>query len=106
MIGRIRHGWTTADNADPYERLLRGEIFPAIAAKEASGYRGIQLFRRGLASGDVEFITIMWFDSGETVKRFAGDDYERAVVPATAPALLARYDARSQHYEIKEQLSY
>jgi len=48
----------------------------------------------------------MWFDSGETVKRFAGDDYERAVVPATAPALLARYDARSQHYEIKEQLSY
>ena len=106
MIGRIRHGWTTADNADPYERLLRGEIFPAIAAKQVPGYRGIQLFRGELSSGDVEFITIMRLDSREAVKRFAGDDYERAVVPATAQALLARYDARSQHYEIKEQLSY
>ena len=104
MIGRIWHGWTTADNADPYERLLRGEIFPAIAAKEASGYRGIQLFRRGLASGDVEFITIMWFENLDSVRQFAGPDYEVAYVPDKARTLLSRFDARSQHYELRETL--
>ncbi len=49
MVGRIWHGWTTPENADSYERLLRVEVFPGIAGKGVSGYRGIQLFRRDSA---------------------------------------------------------
>ena len=64
MVGRIWHGWTTPENADVYENLLKSEIFPGIAAKNVPGYREIQLFRRPLAD-EVEFITIMWFDSWE-----------------------------------------
>lgn len=105
MVGRIWHGWTTPENADSYERLLRVEIFPAIAAKDVSGYRGIQLFRRALGA-EVEFITIMWFDSWEAMKRFAGEDYEKAYVPAKARDVLVRFDGHSQHYEIREQLAY
>ncbi|MHA2224779.1 MAG: acyl-CoA dehydrogenase [Candidatus Hodarchaeales archaeon] len=52
----------------------------------------------------MEFITIMWFDSLETIRAFAGEDYERAVVPPEAKALLSRFDARSQHYEVKAEL--
>ena len=48
----------------------------------------------------------MWFDSWEAVKRFSGEDYERAYVPAKARDFLARFDERSQHYEIKERLDY
>ena len=70
------------------------------------GYKGIQLFRRSLSPDEVEFITIMWFDSWEAVRQFAGADYERAVVPSKARALLERFDERSQHYEIKERLDY
>lgn len=73
MISRIWHGWTTLENADAYERLLRTEIFPAIASKNVSGYRGIQLLRRPLGS-EVEFITIMQFDSLDAVKQFAGEE--------------------------------
>jgi hypothetical protein len=40
----------------------------------------------------VEFVTIMWFDSMEAVRAFAGEDYEVAVVPAKARALLSRFD--------------
>jgi hypothetical protein len=40
------------------------------------------------------------------VKAFAGDDYETAYVPAEARAVLARFDDRSQHYEVRERLSY
>ena len=106
MIGRIWHGWTTRENADHYESLLKQEIFSGIAEKKVSGYKGIQLFRRPLNNDEVEFVTIMQFDSWDAVKEFAGEDYERAYVPAAAREVLARFDERSRHYEIKESLEY
>ena len=62
--------------------------------------RALQLFRRAL-NDEVEFITLMWFDSIDAVKEFAGEDYEVAVVPPKARAILSRFDARSQHYEVR-----
>ncbi len=102
MIARVWHGWTSAENADRYERLLRETIFPGIAAKRVPGYRGIDLLRRPVSSGE-EFVTIMWFDSLEAVKRFAGEDHDVAVVPAEARAVLARFDERSLHYEVRQR---
>lgn len=99
MISRIWHGWTTPANADAYEALLREEIFAGIEGRRISGYRGIQLLRRAIGD-EVEFVTVMRFDDLEAVRAFAGDDYEIAVVPPKARALLARFDARSQHYEV------
>ncbi len=105
MISRIWHGWTTLENADIYENLLKTEIFPTIASKNVAGYRGIQLLRRQLVN-EVEFITIMQFDSMKAVKKFAGEDYEKSYVPDKAKAVLSRHDERSQHYEIKERITY
>ena len=103
MISRIWHGWTAPANADAYESLLKSEIFESIRSREIAGYRGIDLLRRDLGE-EVEFVTIMWFDSTEAVRTFAGEDYEAAVVPAKARALLSRFDARSQHYEVKVEM--
>jgi heme-degrading monooxygenase HmoA len=100
MISRIWHGYTTPENADVYEALLKSEIFVGIQGRNIAGYRGIQLLRRALGD-EVEFITIMWFDSLEAVRTFAGEDYEVAVVPPKARAILSRFDARSQHYEVR-----
>ena len=99
MISRIWHGWTSEANADAYESLLRSEIFTGIAAQGIPGYRGINLLRRAVPEG-VEFITIMWFDSLDAVRKFAGEDYEVAVVLPQARQLLSHFDARSQHYEV------
>lgn len=103
MIGRIWHGYTTPDNADIYENLLKEEIFTGIRDRQIPGFREIQLLRRELED-EVEFVTIMWFDSMEAVRIFAGEDYEMAVVPPKARAVLSRFDERSQHYEIKARL--
>ena len=103
MIGRIWHGWTTPENADAYESLLRHEILLGIQDRQIDGFRGIQLLRRSLAT-EVEFVTMMWFDSIEAIRVFAGEDYEAAVVPPQARALLSRFDERSQHYEIRADL--
>jgi heme-degrading monooxygenase HmoA len=100
MISRIWHGWTTPANADVYEALLKEEIFVGIRDRQIHGFRDIQLLRRP-AGAEVEFVTIMWFDSLEAVRQFAGEDYEVAVVPEKARRVLARFEARSQHYEVR-----
>jgi heme-degrading monooxygenase HmoA len=108
MIVRIWHGWTAPANADAYEHLLREEILAGIEAREIAGFHGIQLLRRDVGGeGDegeeVEFVTIMRFDDLAAVAAFAGPDYEQAVVPPAAQKLLARFDARSAHYELRAE---
>ena len=100
MICRVWHGWTTPQNADAYERLLKEEIFVGIAGRKIDGYRGIQLLRHDHGQ-ETEFVTMMWFTSLDAVRAFAGDDYARAVVPPKAQALLARYDDRSAHFDVR-----
>lgn len=102
MISRIWHGWTSFENADAYERLLRTEIFEGIIARTIDGFHGIDLLRRDNAQ-EVEFVTIMWFASLAAILAFAGPDYEVAVAPPAARTLLSRFDTRSAHYEVREK---
>jgi heme-degrading monooxygenase HmoA len=101
MISRVWHGWTNRENADAYEELLRKEIFGNIAKRQIHGYHGIHLLRRDVENG-AEFVTIMWFDTLDAVRAFAGDEYEVAVVPPKARRLLSRFDAISAHYNVVE----
>ena len=79
-IKRVWHGWTTPENAEKYQNLLHNEIFPGIEAKNITGYQSIELFRRYLAD-EVEFVTIMTFDSLQNVIDFQGEDYTCCYVP-------------------------
>lgn len=96
MISRIWHGWTRPEHADTYEAMLRSEVLPGI--HRVPGYRGATLLRRQ-DGAEVEFVTITMFDDLDAVRRFAGDDYTRAVIAPGAEQLLARYDDRSVHYD-------
>ncbi len=104
MIMRIWHGWTTADLADKYEALLKEEIFVGIQNRHIPGFKRIQLLRREVGE-EVEFVTVMLFDSLDAVREFAGENYEVAVVPPKARAVLSHFDERSQHYEIRAERS-
>lgn len=102
MICRIWHGYTTNEYADKYENLLNEEIFVGIKDREINGFKGIQLLRRQVEN-ETEFITIMWFESIDSVIEFAGKNYENAVVSDKARMILSRFDRQSQHYEVKNQ---
>ena len=104
MIVRIWHGWTTPDVADKYEALLKEEIFVGIQNRHIPGFKRIQLLRREVGE-EVEFVTVMLFDSLDAVREFAGENYEVAVVPEKAKAILSHFDERSQHYEIRAERS-
>ena len=101
-IKRIWHGWTTHENADQYQELLHYKVFPGIESKEIEGYQSIELFRRDLDE-EVEFITIMTFDSLKNVIGFRGKDYEKCYVPESAQKLLKRWDQIAEHYDFIEK---
>jgi hypothetical protein len=102
MICRLWRGWTTPENADAYERIVRGEVIPGIEARLIAGFRHIDLMKRHLED-EVEFQTLMWFDSLDAIKAFMGEDYSVSHVPAAAQAVLKRFDGRAAHYEVIER---
>jgi antibiotic biosynthesis monooxygenase (ABM) superfamily enzyme len=98
MIARIWHGWTKPADAKTYEKLLRDEIFPSIAARKIEGYRAAELFIRK-DDEEVEFITLLRFDSMDAVTEFAGPDASKPVIFPKAKALIMRME-QARHYRV------
>jgi heme-degrading monooxygenase HmoA len=96
MISRVWHGWTTKDDADEYEGMLRTDILPGI--HRVKGFLGAYVLRRAVGN-EVEFITITQFTDMQAVKDFAGDDCTLAVIHPRAQRVLVRFDERSVHYD-------
>ena len=99
MICRLWRGWTTPENADAYQRIVHHEVIPGIEARKIPGFRHIDLMKRDLGE-EVEFQTLMWFDSLEAIKAFMGEDYSVSHVPAQARTILERFDSYALHYEV------
>ena len=97
MILRYWRGWTSPQNADSYQKIVSELVLPGIAARRLDGYSGAYLLRRDL-DNEVEFATVMIFDSLDHVRAFTGTDYETAYVPPAARAVLTRFDEKSAHY--------
>ena len=98
MIARIWHGWTKPADAKIYENMLRNEIFPSIAARNIKGYHGAELFIQE-DENETEFITLLRFDSMDSVKEFAGSDETKPVIFPGVEKLLTRMEP-AQHYRI------
>jgi hypothetical protein len=84
-------------HADAYEAMPKPELLPGVG--KLQGYSGSYILRRDLG-GEVEFITVMLWNSIDDVRAVAGPDFETAVVPEERRKYLTRYDAKSAHYEI------
>ena len=104
MIIRFWRGWTTPEGASAYQTVLSEQVLPMIEGYNMPGFRGIKMMRRDVVdeggAAEVEFATIMQFDSLNSVKAFVGDDVETAHVPDIAQAVLKRWDSKVVHYEV------
>jgi antibiotic biosynthesis monooxygenase (ABM) superfamily enzyme len=105
MIKRIWHGWTTPENAGAYFQVLTCEVIPGIEDKNLQGFLSIEVLRREHEE-EVEFITIMSFESLDNIIALQGANYERCYVPEVARRVLKRWDHIAQHYENVEVRSY
>src|SRR5690349_20534111 len=98
MICRLWRSWTTPEDADDYERIVRHEVIPGIEARKIPGFRLMDLMRRDLG-GEIEFQTLMWFDSIDAIKTFMGEEYSVSHVPLEARAVLSSFDDRAEHFD-------
>lgn len=99
MIARVWRGWTKAENADAYEKLLREVVYPRL--QELNGYHGGYIFRQD-DKDEAEFVTVNLFESLDAVKTFAGPDYDVPVFEPEAKRLLSRVEPMARHYEVKK----
>jgi heme-degrading monooxygenase HmoA len=97
MVARVWHGYTTPENADAYEAMLKPELLPGLSSKP--GFRGSYLLRRNIGA-EVEFITIILWNSLDDIRALAGADYETAVIPEERKRVLSRWDAKAAHYDV------
>ena len=97
MIARVWHGWTKPEHADAYEAMLKPELLPGIS--EAKGYRGSYLLRRNVGN-EVEFITVLLFESLDDIRAVAGKDYEKSIIPEERRKYLIRHEEKAAHYEV------
>lgn len=98
MVARVWHGYcSTREHADAYEAMLKPELLPGISTRK--GYRGSHLLRRDRGD-EIEFITILFFDTLDDIKALTGPDYETAVIPEQRRQHLSRFDAKALHYEV------
>ena len=97
MIARLWHGFTTRENANKYEAMLKPDVLPGL--DKVAGYKGSYLLRRDHGN-EIEFVTMMLWESIDALRAVAGDNYEVAIVPEERRRVLSRWDERAQHYEV------
>jgi heme-degrading monooxygenase HmoA len=97
MIARIWRGRTAAVKSEEYLAYLQRTGLPDYAATE--GNRGVFVLRR--VDGDhAEFLLMSLWESWDAIRRFAGEDVERAVYyPEDDDYLLGR-ELKVEHYEV------
>ena len=98
MIARVWRGWTSIENADAYEKLLREQVLPGL--RQIDGYRGGYILRQE-GNDEVEFVVLNLFESLEAVRAFAGPDYTVPVFEPEARQLLSKVEPLARHYEVK-----
>jgi heme-degrading monooxygenase HmoA len=96
----VWHGWSKPEDADGYESHLKPELLPGLS--KVPGFRGSYLLRRTV-NDEVEFITMILWDSLESVKAITGEDYETAIIPEDRKRYLKRFDAKAAHFEVVVQ---
>lgn len=102
-IIRTWKGWTTLENAPVYEDLLINEVFPTVKRKGVEGLEKVSISTM-VKNDEMEFFLVLQFDSLDSVKAFAGEDYEQAYIPDNAKRVLSRYNKTAQHFTLKEEL--
>jgi len=97
MIVRTWRGRAAKDRPEDYSRHFNRTVLPQL--RELEGFLGALLLRRETPDG-LEFLAVTQWDSVAAIKRFAGEDYERAVVEPGAVAALESFDEKVRHYEV------
>lgn len=101
MIARIWRGATPEVKGEAYLEFLKKTGIQGYLSTE--GNRGVQVLLRKV-DGRAEFVLISYWDSLDAIRRFAGEDYEKAVYYPEDQDFLLEFAPGVEHYEVAVQL--
>ena len=97
MIARIWHGRTLAQHFDEYTEFTNKMAIPDYSSIE--GNLGMTFLRR-LEGNEAHFTLITYWDSIDSIKKFAGEDYEKAKYYPDDQKYLLEFEDKVVHHEI------
>jgi heme-degrading monooxygenase HmoA len=97
MIARHWRGLVKRDRAAAYVEHLQSETLPQLV--QLAGFLDAKVLRRDLSEG-VEFLVVTIWESLDSIRAFAGNDVESAVVPPKARDMMIEYDNKARHYDV------
>lgn len=97
MIARYWRGLVKRERADAYIEHLQSDTLPQLV--QLAGFQDAKVLRRDLPQG-VEFLVVTFWESLDSIRAFAGNDVESAVVPPKARDMMIEYDLKSRHFEV------
>jgi heme-degrading monooxygenase HmoA len=97
MIARVWRGVTAAEDGDAYLAYLERT---GLAEYRSSDGNVAVLALRRVVDGRAEFVLVTLWESDAAVRRFAGDDVERAVFYPEDGRFLVERDERVAHYDV------
>jgi heme-degrading monooxygenase HmoA len=99
MISRHWTGLAKKERADEYIDHLQNDTFKLI--KLIDGFISARILKRDLKKG-TEFLIITEWSTLDAIRQFAGENYDRAVVPKIVQDIMIEYDEGVRHYEVSE----
>jgi heme-degrading monooxygenase HmoA len=100
MIERHWKGITKPGEENNYIHHLRKEIFPGISA--IHGFITATILTRKVEKG-TEFLIVTQWDSLDAIKKFSGEDAEKAVVPERVRKIMVEYENVVSHYNVEDE---
>lgn len=102
MIARMWHGRVKAKDATDYHRFLKEK---GLNDYHIEGNKGVFVLKK--EDGDVtHFYTLTFWDDLASVKKFAGDDYEKAKYYPEDDGFLLEFEPHVSHFEVLEKPGY
>jgi heme-degrading monooxygenase HmoA len=102
MIARIWNGAVRKHDGDAYAEYMRSAGIPGYV--NTPGNRGVWMLRRDVDE-NTEFLMFTLWDSIDSVKAFAGDNYETAIFYPEDENYLVERDLTSTHYLVDTRVS-
>ena len=97
MIARIWHGRTKEEDFEAYTAFLKERAMPDYQHTE--GFVKL-IFLRALRDGEGHFLLITFWEDVEAIKKFAGEDYEKAKYYPEDQDYLLEFEEEVTHYEV------
>lgn len=97
MIARIWHGKTSKAKSEQYKTFLLDRAVPDY--QSVSGLQGIQFLHR-IENDEAHFTLITFWPSIDVIRKFAGEEYEKAKYYPEDNEFLLEFEENVVHHDV------